>query len=101
MTPEAPKIIWLSHPDKAREYDVLISDPSAHRKHFPVHAFIRADAPELVALVEAVKELKSDMLERARYDMDVIHGEQYRIVNSGAGAWSNFCNALAQYEALQ
>ena len=52
---DAPKVIWLSSPATSEEYGVRISDPTAHRKLFPVHAYIRADAPELVALVETLR----------------------------------------------
>jgi hypothetical protein len=57
------------------------------------------DTPEVLALVEAAKELQSDMLERAECGMDVISGEQYRVVNAGNGAWVGFCAAIAAWEA--
>lgn len=55
--------------------------------------------PRVKALVEAAKELQSDMLERAECGMDVISGEQYRVVNAGNGAWVGFCAAIAAWEA--
>lgn len=45
-------------------------------------------------LHEAAKELHRDMLERAQLKMDVISGEQYRIVNAGNTAWFDFDAAL-------
>ncbi len=51
----APKVIWLSSPSTGQEYGLSISDPAAHRKRFPVHTYIRADAPELVALVDTLR----------------------------------------------
>ncbi len=56
-------------------------------------------SPDVAALVEAAKELQSDMLERAECGMDVISGEQYRVVNAGNGAWVGFCAAIAAWEA--
>jgi len=66
-------------------------------------SYTRTDAvlsdPRVLALVEAAKELQSDMLERAECGMDVISGEQYRVVNAGNGAWFGFCAAIAAWEA--
>lgn len=45
-------------------------------------------------LWSAAKALHDDMLERARLKVDVIHGEEHRVVNAGNGAWSAFCAAL-------
>ena len=53
-----------------------------------------ARVPEIAALIAASKELHRDMLERSRYGMDVIHGQQYKIVNAGRTAWSDFVAAL-------
>ncbi|MGL5008603.1 MAG: hypothetical protein ACRC6I_01870 [Paracoccaceae bacterium] len=51
-------------------------------------------AVELAGLREAATALRDDMMERAEFRMDVISGEQYRIVNAGNSAWANFCAAL-------
>lgn len=56
-------------------------------------------AGKLAEAVEAMKELHDDMLERSRLGMDVIRGEQYRVVNAGNGAWTRFCVTLAKLEA--
>ena len=45
-------------------------------------------------LETAAKALQADMLERAHLRMDVINGEQYRVVNAGNTAWAEFCDAL-------
>lgn len=45
-------------------------------------------------LVKAAIALRDDMLVRARARVDVIHGEQYRIVNAGNSAWAEFVDAL-------
>jgi len=50
------------------------------------------------ALVDAAKALRADMLERAELKIDQIRGAQYRIVNAGNTAWSDFCAALAALE---
>ena len=59
-----------------------------------------AEIERLTALLdeasEAMTKLRDDMLERARFGMDTIHGEQYRIVNAGNGAWQGFCATLAR-----
>jgi hypothetical protein len=49
---------------------------------------------DLTCLRTAAQALRDDMLERSRAGMDVIHGEQYQIVNAGNTAWYNFCEAL-------
>ncbi|MBN8189500.1 hypothetical protein JF540_22705 [Salipiger thiooxidans] len=43
--------------------------------------------------------LRDDMLERARFGIDVIRGEQYRIVNAGNSAWMAFTDFLAKKES--
>lgn len=53
-----------------------------------------ARVPEIAALIEAARALRADMLERAQMGMDVMHGEQYRIVNAGRTAWADFDAAL-------
>lgn len=58
-----------------------------------------ARVPEIAALIEAARALRADMLERAQMGLDVIHGEQYRIVeyrivNAGRTAWADFDAAL-------
>lgn len=45
-------------------------------------------------LVKAATALRDDMMERAEFGMDVIKGEQYRIVNAGNSAWADFVDAL-------
>ncbi len=55
-----------------------------------------APAPDAVeALVKAANALHADMLERARVQIDAMHGDQYRIVNAGRTAWHDFDAALA------
>lgn len=54
--------------------------------------------PAVQALVEAARALQIDLLERAQMKIDAIHGEQYRIVNAGRAAWSDFCAALAAFD---
>jgi hypothetical protein len=54
--------------------------------------------PEIAALLAAARVLQVDMLDRARVGMDVIYGEEYRIVNAGRTAWSDFTAALAALE---
>lgn len=60
---------------------------------------------ELCARVQALEgaaiELRDDMLFRAEHKMDVIRGEQYRVVNAGNGAWTRFCEALQPPETDQ
>lgn len=58
----------------------------------------RAPDPRVTALVEAAEALRIDMVERAQLRIDRIHGEQYRIVNAGCTAWSDFCAALAAFK---
>jgi len=53
---------------------------------------------KLAVLVKAASVLKADMLERAQIRVDVIMGEEYRVVNAGNGAWNGFCAALAAME---
>lgn len=53
--------------------------------------------PEVLALVEAARDLQSDMRQRAECKMDVISGEQYRVVNAGNSAWAGFCAAIAAF----
>jgi hypothetical protein len=53
---------------------------------------------KVAALVEAAKALRAYMLERAELKIDQIRGAQYRIVNAGNTAWSDFCAALAALE---
>jgi hypothetical protein len=53
---------------------------------------------KVAALMDAAKALHADMLERAELKIDHIRGEQYRIVNAGNTAWSNFCAALDAWE---
>ena len=57
--------------------------------------------PAVQALVEAARALQIDMLERAQMKIDAIHGEQYRIVNAGRSAWSDFCAALAAFDKME
>ena len=57
-------------------------------------ALLKAAEAERDRLREAAIALRDDMLERSRAGMDVIRGEQYRIVNAGAGVWMDFCAAL-------
>ena len=45
-------------------------------------------------LRKAAIALRGDMLERSQLRIDAINGEQYRIVNAGAGVWMDFCAAL-------
>jgi len=54
------------------------------------------DVEAVKGLVEAAETLKADMLERAECCVDVIRGEEYRVVNAGNGAWMGFCAALAR-----
>ena len=54
---------------------------------------------KVASLMDAAKALHADMLERAELKIDRIRGEQYRIVNAGNTAWSNFCAALAALES--
>lgn len=49
-------------------------------------------------LVDAAVYLRDDMLVRAECGIDIIHGEQYRVVNAGNGAWVGFIDAIATYE---
>ena len=58
-----------------------------------INSLLAAEA-ERARLREAAIALRDDMLERSRAGMDVIRGEQYRIVNAGAGVWMDFCAAL-------
>ena len=60
----------------------------------PWQDMIRALQAENERLRVAAQALHDDMLERARCKMDVIHGEEYRVVNAGNGAWMTFCAAL-------
>ncbi len=53
---------------------------------------------KLTNAVEAMKALHEDMLERSRAGMDTIHGKEYRIVNAGRTAWTDFCAVLAELE---
>jgi chromosome segregation ATPase len=55
---------------------------------------VRAARVEIERLREAAIALRDDMMERARIKIDVVNGEEYRIVNAGRGAWENFCAAL-------
>jgi hypothetical protein len=57
----------------------------------------RAEA-KLAKAVAAMTALREDMLERSRTGMDAIHGEEYRIVNAGRTAWTDFCAVLAELE---
>lgn len=68
-------------------------------------AWTREGVPALLDTIEALQAevarlrkagiaLRDDMLERARVGMDVIHGEQYRVVNAGNSVWMEFCAAL-------
>ena len=54
----------------------------------------RATDAAIAALITASKAMKTDMLERAQVKVDVIHGEEYRIVNAGNSAWAAFCRAV-------
>lgn len=74
----------------------------AHTLYSDAADTLRALLAEREALrdhVEALRKsgetLREDMLERARCGMDAIHGDQYRIVNAGNGAWQGFCAVLA------
>lgn len=49
---------------------------------------------DLIRLRTAAQALRDDMLERSRAGMDVIHGEQYQVVNAGFTVWCSFCEAL-------
>ena len=69
-----------------RSYGMLSTNQAADR--------IEQLTAERDRLREAAIALRDDMLERSRAGMDVIHGEQYRIVNAGAGVWMDFCAAL-------
>lgn len=55
---------------------------------------VSAQEAALQRLHEAAKELHADMLVRAQAKMDVISGEQYRVVNAGNSAWYGFDQAL-------
>lgn len=75
-----------------------------------VTEFVRADLydaaikqrDELRAEVErlrgVMKVLHDDMLERAQCEVDVIYGEEYRVVNAGNSAWAGFVEALQRKE---
>jgi hypothetical protein len=72
-----------------------------HDEYEGYMAILKAERGEVLALRKRVAELeragkvlRDDMLERAQFRMDTIHGEQYRIVNAGNSAWVNFCAAL-------
>ncbi|WP_424974217.1 hypothetical protein [Dinoroseobacter sp. S124A] len=60
----------------------------------PNPAELEAENAKLSALVAASELLKTDMLERARMRVDVISGDEYRVVNAGNSAWIGFCKAL-------
>lgn len=93
---DTPKVIWLSRPATSEEFGVRVSDPLARRRHFPVYQYIRADSPELVALVQAVKYVLDGYGLNAP-DYKDIHGEHDEsdlIVEA-------LRPALAKWEALQ
>jgi hypothetical protein len=86
---------WNQRPDMA----AAIAERDAEIERLTA----RAEAAEAMAdrLAEAATELRDDMLERARCEMDVIHGEEYRVVNAGNGAWTGFCKALSAHAAMK
>lgn len=57
---------------------------------------MQIDREVLREVEAAMSELQRDMLERAQHKMDVIHGEEYRVVNAGNSAWTGFCTALVR-----
>lgn len=81
----APKVIWVTHEDSAASwrgaYRVFRASSLDHGSEYP--CYIRADAPELVALVDAAKNVMCHMPDYADT------------------AWQDLAAALAAWEALK
>jgi len=108
---KAPERVWVTHRETTfgtyiegasltawdDDYDAPITKLAKNTEYAPAD-LIEAQAAEIERLRRVMQNLHDDMLERSRLKMDVIHGEEYRVVNAGNGAWMDFCNALAASE---
>lgn len=81
--------------DRIEALTARLQDMQGHIDHADAyHKAMEAAEAERDRLREAAIALRDDMMERARIKIDVVNGEEYRIVNAGRGAWENFCAAL-------
>lgn len=99
---DAPNIIYMSRRDIEDEcYSTFHPSELPEGYDRDGVRYIRADAPELVALGDALRNMKSDLMDRATIRTNAINGEKYSAVKCSMGAWVMLCAALAKWENMK